>query len=81
MQVRTCTHICSSTCRYNKAAKAKEDTEESLKRRPLSAGEPEMPSQVGRQVCSPYLIIYIHAAKPFMHVQYTILNAYIPTVC
>ena len=32
--------------RYDKAFQAKEDTEESLKRRPMSAGEPEMPSQV-----------------------------------
>ena len=32
--------------RYEKALQAKEDTDESLKRRPMSAGEPEMPSQV-----------------------------------
>ena len=32
--------------RYEIALKGKEDTEESLKRRPISAGEPEMPSQV-----------------------------------
>ncbi|XP_020624937.1 dynein heavy chain 12, axonemal-like [Orbicella faveolata] len=31
---------------YDKAFQAKEDTEESLKRRPMSAGEPEMPSQM-----------------------------------
>jgi len=32
--------------RYEKAAQAQEDTEESLKRRPMSASEPELPSQV-----------------------------------
>ena len=32
--------------RYEKAVHAQEETEESLKRRPMSAGEPEMPSQV-----------------------------------
>ncbi|RMX38335.1 hypothetical protein pdam_00005508 [Pocillopora damicornis] len=31
---------------YEIALKGKEDTEESLKRRPISAGEPEMPSQM-----------------------------------
>lgn len=32
--------------RYDKAAQAQEDTEESLKRRPLSANEPQEPPQV-----------------------------------
>jgi len=38
--------------RYEKAVHAQEETEESLKRRPMSAGEPEMPSQVLKEFYS-----------------------------
>ena len=39
--------------RHEKAVHAQEETEESLKRRPMSAGEPEMSSQVLKNIYSP----------------------------